>query len=512
MDVVILGGAFSGAAMGMLLKRAQPGARILIVERSTEFDRKVGESTSEVAGCFLTRVLGLSHYLSRHHIAKHGLRMWFNRQGNTSLNRCYELGTYYQVRLPTYQLDRSELDAHLLKEATAAGCEVERPARVTNLDLEGEGNHRIQLKRADGTFRHLKAKWVVDATGKAACIGRQRGTLEKLPEHPTNAIWARFRNTRDLDRPDLHEKHPCFGKRVPAPRTNATNHLMGHGWWCWIIPLRDGDISAGLTYDTRLFQPPAGGNLGERLHRHLLTHPVGREIFGQAEPVEKDVRTYSGLPYYNREIAGDGWVAVGDAAGFMDPLYSQGLDYCGHTVYAAHKLIARSLDGESVKEAIPDMNQRFRQSYFSWYRALYKDKYHYLGDAELMTVAFLLDISTYFLGPVRLVYDHTDQEFALYPYHGPAGRFFAGFMAFYNQRLVLIARNRMKNGTYGRKNLDHHFLLKGGFAPQPGVVKPFLKGMARWGWLELVNLFSRFPFPHRNREPAMPPLASAQEK
>ena len=62
-DVAIVGGAFSGAATGLLLKRRLPEARILIIEKATEFDRKVGESTTEVSSCFLTRILGLTNYL-----------------------------------------------------------------------------------------------------------------------------------------------------------------------------------------------------------------------------------------------------------------------------------------------------------------------------------------------------------------------------------------------------------------------------------------------------------------
>ena len=87
-DVVIMGGALAGASMGILLKRELPDARILIVERSEAFSFKVGESTSEVAGAFLTRVLRLGSWLSREQIAKNGLRFWFNRPENTCAGRC----------------------------------------------------------------------------------------------------------------------------------------------------------------------------------------------------------------------------------------------------------------------------------------------------------------------------------------------------------------------------------------------------------------------------------------
>lgn len=105
-DVVIMGGAFSGASLGLLLKRARPETRILIVERAVEFDRKVGESTSEVAASFLTRILRAGNHLNREHIAKQGLRMWFTEDAETPLHECTEIGGFYQSRLPAYQIDR----------------------------------------------------------------------------------------------------------------------------------------------------------------------------------------------------------------------------------------------------------------------------------------------------------------------------------------------------------------------------------------------------------------------
>jgi len=69
-DVVIVGGAFSGAATALLLKRKRPKARVLIIEKTAEFDRKVGESTTEVSSCYMTRILGLTHYLGHHQLAK----------------------------------------------------------------------------------------------------------------------------------------------------------------------------------------------------------------------------------------------------------------------------------------------------------------------------------------------------------------------------------------------------------------------------------------------------------
>ena len=241
--------------------------------------------------------------------------------------------------------------------------------------------------------------------------------MRSLPEHPTNAIWARFRNVKDWDGYDLLRRFPDYARSCQVSRASATNHLTGYGWWCWIIPLRGGDFSAGLVYDSRLYTSRRNGaSLGERLKAHLLTHPVGREIFRDAEYIEGDVKAYSMLPYYAERLAGPGWQIVGDAASFLDPLYSQGLDYCSWTVSAAVDRILRESHGEACD--LDELNARFSRSYRGWFEALYKDKYYYLGDKELMTAAFLMDLGLFFYGPVRSVVHCPRAGFAEFPFEG----------------------------------------------------------------------------------------------
>src|SRR5436190_21702701 len=98
-DVVIIGGAFSSAATALVLKRRRPDARVLIIEKTSEFDRKVGESTTEVSSCYMTRILGLTHHLGHHHLPKQGLRLWCSRDSNQSFDDCVELGARYGARL-----------------------------------------------------------------------------------------------------------------------------------------------------------------------------------------------------------------------------------------------------------------------------------------------------------------------------------------------------------------------------------------------------------------------------
>ncbi|MGB7837642.1 MAG: NAD(P)/FAD-dependent oxidoreductase [Terrimicrobiaceae bacterium] len=498
-DVAVIGGAFSGAATALLLRREAPELGVVVIERSKRFDRKVGEATTEVSGCFLTKRLALTHHLCHHHVVKNGLRFWFSRGSDDDFDRCGELGAFYQVRLPSYQVDREVLDEHVLSLAREAGADVRRPAKVVAIEISETGPARLTIRDAGGE-RELLARWVIDASGRASVLSRRLGLWRSLPEHPTNAIWARFRNVKDWDGYDLLSRFPSYAQVCQVSRASATNHLTGYGWWCWIIPLRGGDYSAGLVYDSRLYSPPEGECLGDRLKAHLLTHPVGREIFRDAEYIEGDVKAYSALPYYSERIAGPGWQIVGDAASFLDPLYSQGLDYCSWTVCAAVERIAQEARGEP--RDLKDLNERFSRSFRGWFEALYKDKYHYLGDKELMTAAFLMDLGLFFFGPVRSVVRCPRAGFSKFPFEGPIdGVVVSRFMGFYNKRLARIAQKRLVAGVYGSGNLDSRTLLKG-FEPNRQVWKLILRGVRIWLRAEFHSLFLMAPVSAPVRSPA----------
>ncbi len=509
-DVAILGGAFSGAATGLLLKRKHPELRVLIIEKAAEFDRKVGESTTEVSSCFLTRVLGLTNYLGHHQLNKQGLRMWFARTPEERFEDCVEMGARYNSRLSGFQVDRATLDEHVLKLAVEAGCELWRPAKVGTVELGGVGKNTIEV-RQDGEIRRVEAKWVVDASGRAAILARKLGFFRPLREHPINALWARYTGVKDWDGLELREKYPCWAKATRTGRGWATNHLVGLGWWCWIIPLKGGDVSVGLVYDSRLFQPPAGATIADRLAAHFQEHPVGREILGEARAVEGDQRAYSMLPYYSEQVAGDGWVLAGDAASFIDPLYSPGLDFCGFTAHIAQSLVARSLAGEDVCAAVAKYNEHFAFCYRSWFDGLYLNKYYYLGDAELMAAAFLLDIASYHLGPVRQVYNDPATQFDFLPFDGMPGKIVAKFLRFYNARLVHLAQRKLAAGVYGARNAGWRLLI-GGFLPDASALRLLRQGAFWWLRAEWRALWMR-PKPAESPAPeiAATPAAPAEE-
>lgn len=481
-DVAILGGAFSGASLALLLRREQPELRVTVIERSEEFDRKVGEATTEVSGDFLHKRLALTQYLTHNHISKQGLRLWFS-EPDCGFEDCAEVGANYQVKVPAFQLDRAKLDEHLLELAGEAGARIIRPAKLNSFEL-APGATRLEVSTATGA-QTIRARWLIDASGRAAVVSRKLGLHRRLDAHPTNAIWARFRGTTDWDGHELRTKFPQFGATTVTSRGAATNHLTGYGWWCWIIPLKGGDFSAGLVYDSRLFAPPTEGKIAGRLMAHLMAHPVGREIFANAEPIESDARAYSHLPYYSDAIAGDGWQLVGDAAGFLDPLYSPGLDFCSWTVRCALGRIAAESRGEPVD--LTKLNTRFSRAYDTWFRALYLDKYLYMGDAELMSAAYWMDIASFYFGPVREITIDRQLDLDCLPFNGPVDGAAGKIMAFYNRRLATIARKRIGAGCYGRRNTGWRE-LGDGFTPGWKSVFPLMKGIRRWLGAELHAL------------------------
>src|SRR6266508_3267269 len=174
-DVVIIGGAVSGASTAILLKRRMPRLRVLVVEKADRFDWKVGESTVEISAYFLTRVLKQYDHLSREQLPKQAFRYWFVNEKVTCLRDASEVGPTQLVRTPSFQIDRSKLDEHLLAVAASEGSEVWRPARVTDVKLGGEAGNSLSIEKSDGSSVKVSCRWVVDATGRHAMLARRRG-------------------------------------------------------------------------------------------------------------------------------------------------------------------------------------------------------------------------------------------------------------------------------------------------------------------------------------------------
>ena len=179
---------------------------------------------------------------------------------------------------------------------------------------------------------------------------------------------------------------------------------------------------------------------------------------------------------------------VGDASAFMDPFYSPGMDWLSITSYAAVGLILAQQKGEEVASLVAAHNENFIRSHACWFTALYKDKYDYLGDFELMRTAFLLDLGLYYIGVAGLIYKEGAEALRYGVFITPPSMPVYHLMRTYNRRLAAMARTRRERGTFGRRNDRQRFLFGGYTFERDGAnTKHIAKALLRWGWLEVTE-------------------------
>ncbi len=509
-DVIVIGGALSGASTATLLMRKNPGIRILIVEKSEKLTRRVGEATVEVSGYFLGRVLGLTHYMNERHISKQGLRFWFANEKVNSLEEAAEIGPRYLARLPSYQIDRAELDEEVLRRAGEAGATILRPATICGVELADGGMQTVEVKQDERRIK-IAARWVVDASGLSAFLSRKNGWWRANADHPTAAAWTRWKGVKDWDGRELAEKFPMWSKTMYGTRGTATNHIIGDGWWSWWIPLKGGDVSVGVVWDQRLVDFPRDGRgIGGRLKDFLSKHPVAAEMLEHAEFDGDDMHWRKNLAYHSTTFAGDGFALVGDAGAFLDPFYSPGMDWISFSASCAAELITKQRRGEEMKQHVEMHNRDFTVSYQRWYEALYKDKYDYIGEFDLLDLAFRLDLSLYYWGVVEPIYNTGETAFLAPPFSPPSGRFFAALMRTYNRRFACIARRRRKENALGKMN-DNRRKMIPGFTLDRSDTKRIFSMLAQWAKLELKEGWRSWgdakEMPHSQGETSEVPMA-----
>ena len=480
-EVVILGGAFSGASAAILLRRDRPDLSVLVVERLEAFDSKVGEATTEMSGMFLTRRLAQWEHLEREQLPKEGLRYWFHNGKVQSHAEASESGPYVRSLVPSFQLRRDALDEHLLATAVAEGAELARPARVRDVEF-GDFDHRVTIERNGGAggTETVACRWVLDATGRATWLGKRLGLIERNKEHPTAAVWCRWQDVRHID--DLAARGPLARGNVGSRRL-ATNHYMGFGSWTWFIPLGNGETSIGIVFDTRLVELDRGSGLEESYLRFLRANPLMAELIEGARMRREDLRTYSSLAYASRQYMGNGWALMGDAAAFLDPYYSPGLDHASFSVEATVEIVKAQTSGEDVSDRIREHNETFLRSYWRFFRAVYQDKYFYMGEHDLLTASFLIDTAQYYIFVVIPAYRLFGRFFWM-PVLGPKPAFISyHLMRIYNRRFKAIALARRAAGEADRRNDGRR--IRAFYSLQLAPFRMAARGLKLWALAEL---------------------------
>ncbi|MFC4127908.1 NAD(P)/FAD-dependent oxidoreductase [Nocardia rhizosphaerae] len=397
-DVVVVGGGAAGLTLALQIRRARPNARILVLERQAhpvaETTHKVGESTVEIAAYYLRDVLGLAEHLATRQIRKFGLRMFFSNGDNSDLAQRLEVGGSQFPPLHTYQLDRGRLENELATRCRDAGVEFESGCRVTEVELgSGGGIHRLVLTGGAGE-RTVSARWVVDASGRNKLLQRKLG-LRKDVEHTANAAWFRIAHPIDIN--DWVGDDPAWRDRLTeGDRAVSTNHLMGNGYWVWLILLASGSISIGIVAEDSM-HPMTEFNTFDKALAWLREHePQCAAAVAAHQDEVKDFRLMKNYAYSAEQVFSgvDRWCATGESGIFLDPLYSPGLDLIAISNTLVTDIIVRSMDGEDVTGLAQIHDAMFRRLTEMWL-AIYQNQYPVMGNAQVMTSKVIWDTAFY---------------------------------------------------------------------------------------------------------------------
>jgi hypothetical protein len=190
------------------------------------------------------------------------------------------------------------------------------------------------------------------------------------------------------------------------------------------------------------------------------------------------------LPYDSTTFAGDGFALVGDAAGFLDPFYSPGMDWISFTASASARLILAQQHGEEVRPLISRHNRDFERSYRRWFQAIYQDKYEYMGEFDLMRLAFLLDLGLYYLGVASQPFKRGAQSLTEPVFSTRPSIPFFYLIRSYNRRFARMARARRARQMLGKQNDCRRFMFQG-YTFSRNSAMPVIKALLAWGVLEL---------------------------
>ena len=305
-DVLVIGGGPSGATAAALV--AERGHRVLIAERSEEPQFKIGESLMPATYWTLER-LGMLDKMRASSFPKKYSVQFYGRSGRPS-KPFYFFENDPHESSQTWQVLRSRFDSMLLDNAVEKGAELRRGLAVTQVLFEDGRAVGAEVETSEGAKGRIEARVVVDATGQAAFLARRFGELEVEPRMRHVSFFSHFRGA--LRDPGIDEG-----------ATLVINTRTGRSWF-WYIPLPDDVVSVGVVGPIDYLVKGRGGDPAATFAEELALAPeVQRRIAGAEQLFP--IRARRDFSYRARHVAGDGWVLVGDAFGFIDPIYSTGV-------------------------------------------------------------------------------------------------------------------------------------------------------------------------------------------
>lgn len=306
-QVIVIGGGPSGSTAATLI--AQQGYKVRLLEREHFPRYHIGESLIPQTYWIMKRLNMLSKMKDSEFVRKYSVQ-FVGASGRLS-EPFYFLDHKPHESSQTWQVKRSEFDQRMLMNAAEHGVDVQEGVRVLEVLFEGERAVGVRVQDESGDERIERADVIVDASGQSSLIMGKLGTREWDPALKKAAVWTYWEGAkRDTGRDE--------GATVVL-------QIQGKAGWFWYIPLHDNIVSVGAVADYGyLFKNRDTKDFEAIYNAEVDKCPAVKERISIGKRVEpfRAAKEYS---YRSRRTAGDGWVLVGDAYGFLDPLYSSGV-------------------------------------------------------------------------------------------------------------------------------------------------------------------------------------------
>lgn len=302
-DVVVIGGGPAGSTAAALL--AEKGRRVVVLEKEHHPRFHIGESLLPMNLPLLKR-LGVLDQVRAIGVVKYGAE--FNSDYHRNSVTTFYFGQAMDKSHPyAYQVLRSEFDHLLLQNAAAKGAVVREGLHVTDVQFEGTRPALVFAQDEQGRNHAWRPRFLIDASGRDTFLSRRLQFKRKNPHHQSAAIFSHFENVR---------------RRAGQDEGNISICWFEHGWF-WMIPLRDGSMSVGAVcwpeYLKQRDCPPE-----EFLWRTIALCPAVAERMNDARMITP-ARATGNYSYHSSRMFGDGFLLVGDAYAFVDPVFSSGV-------------------------------------------------------------------------------------------------------------------------------------------------------------------------------------------
>jgi flavin-dependent dehydrogenase len=306
-DVIVMGGGPAGSSVAGIL--AREGRQVILFEKEVFPRHHIGESL--MTDTYWTfRRLGLLEKLRESPFVRKYSVQFANAAGKES-RPFYFFEAVHHESAVTWQVTRAQFDHLLINHAADQGAVVHQGVLVKQVLFEGDKAVGVEVQMQDGTREKFFANVIVDATGQTAMLSNKFRWRVRDPNLKKAVLYSYFKGAHR--EPDLN------GGATLVLRTEA-----GSGGWFWYIPLENDITSVGIVADPEYLLKNRGQDLAKIFHEEIEKCEPCRKRVAEGTRVDKiySILDYS---YRSKQNAGNGFILIGDAYGFLDPIYSSGV-------------------------------------------------------------------------------------------------------------------------------------------------------------------------------------------